>query len=178
MNRQMRRINEKSEKKKDREKSEKIAARRAKLTAKRSGPKPQAPTITAKRPATGTKTRQRNSLFLGVLALATAVMIILSTFMTPVAPEGQTVADMVMNSLFYLLLGYAFCRWFLGRGLGSRALPLSVLLGLTLGLGLEFAKFAVEGLEPNPLTLLFIMPALFVGAFTGVFIDRKLHGPS
>lgn len=179
MNRQMRRISEKSEKKKEKEKADKRAARLAKVSAKRESrrvvTKPEIKPAAGDAPSgarQGEAARPRNR-FIGVLALINVLVVSYGAFLAPAEP---TLADTFMNGLLYVTLGYFVCRWFLGRGLGTRALYASVFLGLTLALGLELAKFFLEGLQPYLPNLMFVLPALLLGAFGGVFIERKLHG--
>ncbi|MDQ3458743.1 MAG: hypothetical protein M3498_05505 [Deinococcota bacterium] len=176
----MRRISEKSEKKKEREKADKRAARLAKVSAKRESRrtvtkpeiKPSAVGGAPSETRPGEAGRPRNR-FIGVLALVNVLVVSYGAFLAPAEP---TLADTFMNGLLYITLGYFACRWFLGRGLGRRALYASVFSGLTLALGLELAKVFLDGLQPYPLNLLFVLPALLLGAFGGVFIERKLHG--
>lgn len=176
MNRQMRRITEKSEKKKEKEKTEKLAARRARIVARRESRKAAAkPTVRPGAAADSVSTRasRPRNRFIGVLALINVMVVSYGAFLAPAEP---TLADTFMNSLLYITLGYFLCRWLLGRGLGTRALYGSVFAGLTVALGLELTKFFLDGLQPNPANLFFILPALLLGAFAGVFIERKLHG--
>jgi hypothetical protein len=171
MNRQMRRIQEKSDRKKDKERAEKLAAKRAKVGARK-----EAKSTESKAPVSR-PTRPRNR-FLGILTAVNIVIVVSGLFIAPADPAGPTTTELFMNSLLYITLGYFLCRWLIGRGFGERSLWLSVAAGLALGLGLEVAKLFVAGLTPNPLALAFILPALLLGSVGGRFIDRKLHGPA
>lgn len=172
MNRQLKRANEKSDKRREREqaklKAQKQAKRvrvtEAKDAAKNSSAGQDAPSTQGARPERGRLRR-----FLEDAYLLFAVGVIASQ---PFLPQRTDTFSLVTHTLFYVILGYFLCLWFLRRGV-AQAFPITLAAGLLLAVGVEAVKLLVLQSTPEPLFTYLALPGLLLGAWLGRFIFHK-----
>jgi len=183
MNRQIRRAQAKQDRKADRDKEERRAARKRKLEqlrAKRAERRAQvragtkadasgkgeagargdaAPKAGAKRPG------RAPGRFSGALMMATVFFIVLQSTVPP-EEAGNEVLRMVTGAGFYLLFGYFSVMWLMRRTT-PRALLMTWITGAMLIVGVEVAK-AIQGVIPfDPLLVALSLPAIVAGAYLG-----------
>jgi hypothetical protein len=175
MNRQLRRANEKSDKKKEREKQrrrkERIEARqsaKAKPSAAKASPS-KASTSKANDKAKVSKPSRMPGRWAGPLAIATIFIVLLGA----VLPQQQTPLTFVIDIAYYLLFGYFACLWLLRRGT-QRVLFLSTLGGFLLGVVVIATKLYQPAFAWQPLVLVLVLaiPAAFLGALLGRALYR------
>jgi len=176
MNRQLRRANEKSEKRREREKEKQKEARRSARVYKAAAKAPPPNRTDTKgdakedkaqgRPAPGT----RRPRLTGAYLLLVIGVIASQAFL----PQETDTFSLVVQGLFYLILGYFLSLWLLRRGV-ARAFLMTVAGGILLAAGVEAVKLLGpgQGGEPNPLFISLSVPGLLLGAWLGRFVYRR-----
>lgn len=174
MNRQLKRANEKSDKRREREQAKLKAQRQAKrvrVTEAKDAAKQADPSRGQGDPSAqgGRPERGRLRRFLEDAYLLFAIGVIASQ---PFLPQRTDTFSLVTHTLFYVILGYFLCLWFLRRGV-AQAFPITLAAGLLLAVGVEAAKLLVPQSTPEPLFTYLALPGLLLGAWLGRFIFRK-----
>lgn len=168
MNRQLKRANEKSDRRREREQARRKEQRRAgrvrvtkakdTATAENKEGKKDA------RPAPGTR---RPGLAGAYLLLVVGVVAAQA-----LVPPQTDPLSLVIHVLFYLILGYFLCLWFYRRGV-RQAFAIAIVGGLLLAFGVEGLKVALPQTEPNLLFVYLALPGLLPGAWLGRFVFRR-----
>jgi hypothetical protein len=184
MNRELRRAQAKQDKKVEREKEERKAARRRRIDTLRSRRAARRAEITAnagkkteaKRAGDGAAKpsgkgaapagRGRNpGRFAGALAMATVFFIVLQASVPP-EPGDNDLLRSVTGAGFYLLFGYFAILWLMRRET-PRPLFVTLLFGAFLTAGVEVAKLFQPEVPTDLLLLALAVPGLVAGAFLG-----------
>jgi Flp pilus assembly protein TadB len=184
MNRELRRAQAKQDKKVEREKEERKAARRRRIDTLRSrraarraeitanaGKKADAKSADGVAKPTGkgggaTAGRGRNpGRFAGALAMATVFFIVLQASVPP-EPGDNDVLRSVTGAGFYLLFGYFSILWLMRRET-PRPLVVTLVFGVLLTAGVEVAKLFQPEVPTDLLLLVLAVPGLVAGAFLG-----------
>lgn len=185
MNREIRRAQAKQDKKVEREKEERKAARRRRVetlrsrrAARRAEAKANADKKTDGKSAsegaakpTGKKGgapagRGRNpGRFAGALAMATVFFIVLQASVAPEPGENDLLRS-ITGAGFYLLFGYFAVLWLMRRET-PRPLVLTLVFGAFLTAGVEVAKLFQPEVPTDLLMLALAVPGLVGGAFLG-----------
>lgn len=178
MNRQIRRAQAKQDKKAEREKEERRAARKrkvAQLRAKRAErrvaarSKPSAGDAKAAAPKDagkgGKKPGRRAGRFSGALMMATIFFIVLQSSVPPMEGDNALLRS-ITGAGFFLLFGYFSTMWLMRRDT-PRPLLMTWITGGLLLVGLEVAK-AIQGVVPfDPLMVALAAPGVVGGAYLG-----------
>ena len=179
MNRQFRRANEKSDKKREREKTRrKVGAYAGRAPAKKERPKSAKPDAKDAKTTQGSEAARRRSdfrtsgRFTGIMALVTTVLILMGAFFRAPDPD-PTVLTVVSEASLFLFFGYFIALWLLRTNV-ARALAVTVTSGIVLATVVEGAQFFLETGTPDPLMVLLAAPLVVVGAFLGRFIYQKV----
>lgn len=184
MNRELRRAQAKQDKKVEREKEERKAARRRRIDMLRSR---RAARRAEAKASGGTKAdgksggegaakptqkggagagRGRNpGRFAGALAMATVFFIVLQASVPP-EPGDNDVLRSVTGAGFYLLFGYFAVLWLMRRET-PRPLVVTLVAGAFLTAGVEVAKLFQPEVPTDLLLLALALPGLVAGAFLG-----------
>lgn len=165
MNRQLKRANEKSDRRREREQARRKEQRRAgrvRVTKAKDTAAPE--TKKDERPAPG----MRRPGLAGAYLLLTIGVIAAQAL----APQQTDPFSLAIHVLFYLILGYFLSLWFYRRGV-ERAFVIALVGGLLLALGVEGLKVALPQTEPNLLFAYLALPGLLPGAWLGRFIFRR-----
>jgi len=188
MNRQLRRAQEKQDKKVEKEKEERRAERRRKLDQlraqrkRKAAPKPDsASTPVQKSSAAGTAAPARSGRndpgrFAGALAIATVVFIMLQAV---VPSETEETFDSVIKAGFYLMLGYFLTLWLLRRE-QPNAVILTGLAGIILLTGSWLGFLLRPDVGVDGLAMLLSLPLLVLGIWLGrlVFNLARSQNPA
>ncbi len=166
MNRQVRRATEKAEKKKEKEKAQRKQARLAARATRRATPKK------SNKPASKPGRGRDPGRFSGWMTLLTIVFIALQALR---AEAGPTTTQLVVDMLFYPLLGYFMGMWLLRRGV-QQALWLTVSSGIVLSSLVELAKLLRPGISAEPLLVFLAAPGLLLGFLLARFVHRQSPG--
>lgn len=189
MNRELRRAQAKMDKKAEREKEERRAARRRKvdqLKERRAARRAEIKANAAKKADGGAKAsggaaekdapkkggRGRNpGRFAGVLMMATVFFIVLQSSVPP-APEDNAILRSVTGAGFYLLFGYFSVLWLMRRDV-PRPLLMTWISGALLTAGVEVARLLQPEVPTDFLMLALAVPGLVGGAYLGrlVFVN-------
>ena len=173
MNRQFRRANEKSDKKREREKARRRVgayARQAPVK-KEQRAKPEGEEKAAEPKAAPRRSNFRTSgRFTGIMALVTTVLI-LSVLLRPTDPD-PTVLTVVSEASLFFFFGYFTALWLL-RADVARALAVTMTSGVVLATLVEGAQFFLATGTPDPLMVLLAAPLVVAGALLGRFIYQK-----
>lgn len=181
MNRELRRAQAKQDKKVERAKEERKAARRRRIDTLRSRRAARRTEITVnanKKPdaksggapagkgggAAGGRGRNPGR-FAGALALATVFFIVLQASVPPEAGENDLLRS-VTGAGFYLLFGYFATLWLMRRET-PRPLVLTIVFGVLLTAGVEVAKAFQPEVTTDLVMLALAVPGLVGGAFLG-----------
>ncbi len=180
MNRQIKRANEKSEARREREQTKRKAQRQANriLRSARPAQKPK-----PKNSSSDRSDRPRPSVtrpwFVRMYLIFSVVVILLQA----VSPPPPGIFSYVIYSFFYLTLGYSLCLWLFQRG-SERALAYTVGAGALLALLVEGLKLVIPvsaeaqaaGVVagPNLLYAVAALPGLVLGALLARTIHRRL----
>lgn len=187
MNRQVRRIEEKKERKQERDKAkakaDKEALRRERAQARRrakeaASAKREGAAADGEGDAKGAPAERKKGRggrdpgrFSGALMIASLFFIALQA-MTPM--EGDVIPQLVA-AMYYLLFGYFAVMWLLRRG-SDRPIATAVGIGVVLGIATGVNQWLQAGLEPAPLLLGLFAPLLVGGAFLGRVVYRNAPG--
>jgi hypothetical protein len=174
MNRQMRRIQKKSEEKqnleRDRLKAKRIEKRQRVLSRRRER--------VANRMSGGSSggglQKTKIGRFSGVFLLVVTAFIILQAVLP--RPEADTGGmgqfSFVIEVLYYVLFGYFGYLWLARRG-QANAFPIAGGVGAILAVLLQAALFLIPGIEPNLQLLVFAIPASVLGAFLAQLVYSR-----
>jgi hypothetical protein len=175
MNRQMRRIQQKSDEKqnleRDRLKAKRVEKRQRVLSRRRER--------VANRMSGGgssnsglqkTKIGRFSSVFLLVV---TAFIILQAILPRPEADAGGIGQfSFIIEVLYYVLFGYFGYLWLARRG-QANAFPIAGGAGAILAVLLQGLLFALPGFEPNLQLLVFAIPASVLGAFLAQLVYSR-----
>jgi hypothetical protein len=168
VNRQLKRANEKSDRRREREQARRKEQRRAgrvRITkAKDTATTENKESRNDARPAPGTRRPGLAGLYLLLVIGVVAAQAL-------VPPQTDPVS-LVIHVLFYLILGYFLSLWFYRRGVGQ-AFIIALVGGLLLAFGVEGLKVALPQTEPNLLFAYLALPGLLPGAWLGRFIFQR-----
>lgn len=190
MNREIRRAQAKQDKKAERDKQERRAARRRKVdtlrarraerrsqakanaSVERDDGKPAAASGAGKTSTTkggagkAAPGKGRNpGRFSGVLMMATVFFIVLQASVPP-EEAGNDLLRSVTGAGFYLLFGYFAILWLMRRDT-PRPLLMTLISGFMLTAGVEVAKLFQPEVATDPLMLALALPGLVGGAYLG-----------
>jgi hypothetical protein len=182
MNRQIRRAQEKSEKKREKDIEKQREARKAARLSRRGKKpaKPSRPASSEQRAKTEAKQAdeapaqtaaprpRRSGRFAGFMALATLVLIIMGAF----NPREGAPLELVVDSFFFVFLGYFTALWLLRRA-SSQVLAIVMSGGLAVAIAVELLKTQGEGLSPQPLLIFTAVPALILGVVLARLVFRR-----
>ena len=176
MNRQLRRVQSKQDKKTDREKEKRRMARRERLSSIRQ----RRQKSRRKRGEEGSdlvtpRAERKGKLpgrFSGVLMGLTVVFSIMQAVVA--SPEPTTTINSVLGAAFFLLFGYFMLLWLKRRDIDNAAL-LSILFGGLLAVGVTVAKNLSHSITLDPLELVLTLPLLILGVFLGRLVFN--HSP-
>ena len=191
MNRQLKRANEKSDKRREREQERRKTQRRENrvraVQTKRDMKSAAKSTDETKKSGGGSSKSERPAPGMGRSRLAGAYLILVIGIIASQAfvPQRTDTFSLVTQTLFYVILSYFLVLWFYRRGVEQAAV---ITLAATFGLavGVEGIKFlwpqlglpqmtAPEGssLAPNLLFIALAVPGLLLGTWFGRFIYRR-----
>jgi Flp pilus assembly protein TadB len=176
MNRQIRRVEEKKERKAEREKAkakadrqkrrrERLEQRKRRAAARREGGDDKAPKET---PAQAGPRRSNPGRFAGALTAATVFFIALQA----VAPTDGTVPSQIVSASFYLLFGYFSVLWMMRRG-SPRPIAIAIGGAAAMGVVTFLSQWLQPALEPAPLMLALILPLAVAGAYLGRLVWNR-----
>ncbi|MCA9837596.1 MAG: hypothetical protein KC422_11805 [Trueperaceae bacterium] len=167
MNREMRRAQEKADKKqeqaKERLKAERILKRQRVMQRRQQPRKPREVSPGERKKLPG----RFSSLFTAMVA----IFIVMQSIIPPASDQNQTLA-FVINVLYYFMFGYFMYLW-LARIQFKQALNVTIGAGIGLTLALLGAQFAIPGLSPEFRLIFFAIPAVILGTFIAQFIFNK-----
>ena len=188
MNRQLKRANEKSDKRREREQERRKEQRRESRVrvaqTKRSASK-TAQTKEGK--AAGSSQNERPAPGMGRSIFNTAYLVFTVSVITSQAfvPQQTNTLALVTHVFIYLILGYFFVLWLYRRGV-TQAFTITLLAGFGLALGVEGLKALlpqfgfpqlppIEGASaaPNLLYVALAVPGLLVGTWLGRYIYKR-----
>lgn len=173
MNRQLKRANEKSDRRREREQARRKEQRRAgrvRVTKAKDTPKKDTSKAESKdsqkdaRPAPGTRRHGLAGVYLLLVVGVVAAQALV--------PPQTDPFSLVIHVLFYLILGYFLCLWFYRRGV-EQAFVIALVGGLLLAFGVEGLKVALPQTEPNLLFAYLALPGLLPGAWLGHFVFQR-----
>lgn len=173
MNRQLKRANEKSDKRREKEQTRRKETRRERVQVVRARAK-ERPTAARSTERPGiSKLRRR---FANWYLIFVVFFIITQAFF----PQRTDVPSLVIHALFYGILGYFLTLWLYRRGT-ARAPLYTVAFGVLLALGVEGLKFLLPGLEatdagstdPNLIFAALAVPGVLAGAGLGHVVYRR-----
>jgi len=170
MNRQIRRANAKSDKRRDKE----LDRRRGKIRRKRgqlssSLDKGNSTKDTPNQGGRLSKTRQRLT---GFLALMTAVLIAMNGVFPP--ENNDDLSYYLITGLSYALLGY-FANLWLRRNGNQHAWAKVIMVGLALAMLSQFATILLTEGAANILLPYLSLPGLLLGIFVSEQVYRAEH---
>ena len=173
MNRQFRRANEKSDKKREREKARgKVGAYARRAPVRKEQPKVKTdPKKNVMTPQERRSDFRTSSRFTGIMALVTTVLILMGAFFR-VPDPNPTVLTVVSEVGLFFIFGYFVAHWLLRTGV-KNALAVAVSSGIVLATLVEGAQFFLIAGTPEPFKILLAAPLVVAGAFVGRFIYRK-----
>ena len=177
MNRQLKRANEKSDKRREREQERRKQQRRqsrvrvSKAKAAKDGSKDSAPERST-RPAPGTRYPWLTPLYL--------VFVVAAITAQAWVPQQTDTLSLVFHTMIYVVLGYFLSLWLYRRGV-AQALAITIVGGVALAFGVEALKLVLPQLgppeagstEPNLLFTALALPGLVLGAWLGRFTFQR-----
>ena len=189
MNRQLKRANEKSDKRREREQERRKEQRRESRVrvaqTKRSASKTAQTKEGSK--TTGSSQNERPAPGMGRSIFNTAYLVFTVSVITSQAfvPQQTNTLALVTHVFIYLILGYFFVLWLYRRGV-TQAFTITLLAGFGLALGVEGLKALlpqfgfpqlppIEGASaaPNLLYVALAVPGLLVGTWLGRYIYKR-----
>lgn len=170
MNRQLKRANEKSDKRREREQAKrKEQRRRVRVTKVKDSVKSSAKDGAPPEPK---DTRPAPGLRRPGLAGAYLLLVVGVIAAQALVPQQTDPFSLVVHTLFYVILGYFLCLWLYRRGI-AQAFVIALVGGLLLAFGVEGLKLAAPQSAPNLLFAYLALPGLLLGAWLGRFIFRR-----
>ncbi len=192
MNRQLRRAQEKQEKKVEREKQERRDERKKRLEslrrqrerqrasalarkeAAKSGDSPAGKPATTdgekKPPAQPAAGRRDPGRFSGALAIATIFFILLQA---AVPTDTERFLDTIVKAGFYLMLGYFMTMWLTRRGQQNSVL-ITLITGFALLAGTWVGAFMRPEIQLDTLALILGVPLLLGGIWLGRLVSTQV----
>lgn len=178
MNRQLKRANEKSDKRRELEQARRKKARRDRVQVVRArakeGPKPaQNAAQSTERPGISRLRRRFANWYL--------IFVIFFIVTQAFFPQRTDTFALVTHAIFYGILGYFMTLWLYRRGTAPAPFY-TVAFGVLLALGVEGLKFLLPGLEPtdgvgstdpNLIFPLLAVPGVVAGAGLGYVVYRR-----
>ena len=175
MNRQLKRANEKSDKRRELEQARRKKARRDRVQVVRARAKEE--------PKTAQKSAERPGISRLRRRFANWYLIFVIFFIVTQAffPQRTDTFALVTHAIFYGILGYFMTLWLYRRGTAPAPFY-TVAFGVLLALGVEGLKFLLPGLEatdgigstdPNLLFPLLAVPGVVAGAALGYVVYRR-----
>lgn len=178
MNRQLKRANEKSDKRREQEQARRKKARRDRVQVVRArakeGPKTaQNAAQNAERPGVSRLRRRFANWYL--------IFVIFFIVTQAFFPQRTDTFALVTHALFYGILGYFLTLWLYRRGTAPAPLYTAA-FGVLLAFGVEGLKFLLPGLEteggvgstdPNLLFPLLAVPGVLAGTALGYVVYRR-----
>lgn len=179
MNRELRRMQEKAEKKdnvgpprrrgpRKVAKSDKPKVTSTKTKASKSNDDSSSEKSTTKN--TSRRGRLPNNRFTGILGILTAFFIIMQSASLELVQKLHNTAsnvDYVFHALSFLLFGYFVNLWLSRRGTVN-ALPICIIFGVALLAGVEIGKWFNFSLAPSPI----LIGLAVVGLAAGIVLSR------
>ena len=176
MNRQMRRIQKKTEEKqnleRDRLKSKRVEKRQRVLTRRRER-------VANRLSGSGTSStsglqKTKVGRFSGVFLLVVSAFIILQTVLPRPEADAGGIGQFsfIIEVLYYVLFGYFGYLWLARRG-QPNAFPIAGGAGAVLAILLQGALYLIPGFEANGLLLALAIPASVVGAFLAQLVYSR-----
>ena len=176
MNRQVRRAQEKADQKKDREKLRARKAKRERKETKKELRREKRAAAQASRSEPRLRQGPFNR-FSGVFLAMTTVFIVLQAVVPRPVPEGVGERTIMFNFatevLYYLLFSYILYTFLLRRNV-KEPLYLSLGIGVALTLALLLVQAFIPAVAPNYRLVLFAVPAVIAGSFTGRWVASKM----
>ena len=188
MNRQLKRANEKSDKRREREQQRRKELRResrVRVTQTKRSASKTAQTKEGK--DVSSSQNERPAPGMGRSIFNTAYLVFTVSVITSQAfvPQQTNTLALVTHVFIYLILGYFFVLWLYRRGV-TQALTITLLAGFGLALGVEGLKALlpqlgfpqlppIEGATaaPNVLYVALAVPGLLVGTWLGRYIYKR-----
>ena len=178
MNRQLKRANEKSDKRRELEQARRKQARRDRVQVVRARAKEKPKTAqntahSAERPGISRLRRRFANWYL--------IFVIFFIVTQAFFPQRTDTFALVTHAIFYGILGYFMTLWLYRRGTAPAPFY-TVAFGVLLALGVEGLKFLLPGLEatdgvgstdPNLLFPLLAVPGVVAGAALGYVVYRR-----
>lgn len=177
MNRQIRRANEKSDQRRERDQTKRKDQKQASRILRSARPTPAAKPSSSRSGSDRPKTAMSRPWVVRAY-LIFSVFVILSQ---AVVPQRTDILSLVVHAFFYVTLGYSLCLWLYQRGT-KRAFIFTLVGGLLLALLVEGIKFAVPAPSqalpgtttgPNLLFVALAVPGLLLGSWLGQYIYRR-----
>ncbi len=175
MNRQLKRANEKSDKRREQEQARRKQARRDRVQVVRAkakeGPKPAQKSV--ERPGISRLRRRFANWYL--------IFVIFFIVTQAFFPQRTDTFALVTHAVFYGILGYFLTLWLYRRGTAPAPFYAAA-FGVLLAFGVEGLKFLLPGLEPtdgvgstdpNLIFPLLAVPGVLLGAGLGYVVYRR-----
>lgn len=168
MNRQLRRANERSDKRREKEKER-----------KRSAPlRPQASTKTGKsrsdpapRKLSGGILGRKN--ITGVLFIITIILMVMQAVLPNLnTPQGNPTLFVVVQALYYAMFGFYGVVWIARMG-ANKPLYVTIAVGVGFALLLQMVAGFLPLVEPSYAVLAASLPATILGAMFGQWMQRQ-----
>ena len=189
MNRQLKRANEKSEQRRERDQAKRKAHKQASRILRTAQPRPEPKRKADKKGGARAGGAKDNKPDLGInrpwIAQIYLVFLVILLLSQAFIPQRTDTAAFVIHGFFYLVLGYFLCLWLARRGT-KRALFYSVAGGLLLALLVEGLKYVLPSVlppltqptpgassAPNLLLVAVAAPGIVAGSFLAQFFYRR-----
>jgi hypothetical protein len=175
MNRQMRRVQKKTEEKQYAErdrlkakrihKRQRVFSRRRERVAGKSAPSGSS--------GTGLQ-KSKVGRFAGIFLLLVIAFIVLQAILPRPAAEAGGISQFsfIIEVLYYVLFGYFGYLW-LARREQPNAFPIAAVAGVVLAALLQGALWLLPGFEPNVQLLIFAVPAAVLGAYLAQLVYSR-----
>lgn len=180
MNRQIRRVEEKKERKVEKEKAKAKAARQARRRERAAQRQRSATASSGGKTAGGDASkggsgkggsgprRSNPGRFSGALMAATVFFIALQA----VTPTDGTLASQAVSASFYLLFAYFAVLWMMRRD-SPRPLAIAIGSAAVMGVATLASQWLQPSLEVAPIMLALILPLAVAGAFLGRLVWQR-----
>ncbi len=186
MNRQLKRANEKSDKRREREQTRRKEQRRESRVKAVQAKRSTSPKKTEETSGKTSPSKERSVPGMGrspwAKTLATIYLFFVASVIVSQAflPRQTDTLSLVVHTSIYLILGYFLVLWLYRRGV-AQALAITLAVGLGLAFGVEGLKSLLPQLSapagsssaPNLIFVALAVPGLLLGAFLGRYIFRR-----